>query len=105
MAALENFKQAKGENKIMFLGDMFELGKEAETEHQIIVDFLAENPFGNVFLVGSNFFKTTSNASHIRKFETFEELKTTLENNLPKNATILIKASRGMALERILDVI
>lgn len=105
MAALENFKQAKGENKIMFLGDMFELGKEAETEHQIIVDFLAENPFGNVFLVGNNFFKTTSNASHIRKFETFEELKTTLENNLQKNATILIKASRGMALERILDVI
>jgi len=105
MAALENFKQAKGENKIMFLGDMFELGKEAETEHQIIVDFLAENPFGNVFLVGSNFFKTTSNASHIRKFETFEELKTTFENNLQKNATILIKASRGMALERILDVI
>ncbi|WP_410007014.1 UDP-N-acetylmuramoyl-tripeptide--D-alanyl-D-alanine ligase [Aequorivita nionensis] len=105
MAALENFKQAKGENKIMFLGDMFELGKEAETEHQIIVDFLAENHFGNVFLVGSNFFKTTSNASHIRKFETFEELKTTFENNLQKNATILIKASRGMALERILDVI
>ncbi|HPE83560.1 MAG TPA: UDP-N-acetylmuramoyl-tripeptide--D-alanyl-D-alanine ligase [Aequorivita sp.] len=105
MAALENFKQAKGENKIMFLGDMFELGKDAEKEHQIIVDFLAENPFGNVFLVGSNFFKTTSNDSHIRKLETFEELKTTLENNLPKNATILIKASRGMALERILDVI
>ncbi|MCB0466094.1 MAG: UDP-N-acetylmuramoyl-tripeptide--D-alanyl-D-alanine ligase, partial [Aequorivita sp.] len=105
MAALENFKQANGENKIMFLGDMFELGKEAETEHQNIVDFLAENPFGSVFLVGSNFFKTTNNAAHIKQFETFDELKTALESNLPKNATILIKASRGMALERILDVI
>ncbi|MDC7999643.1 UDP-N-acetylmuramoyl-tripeptide--D-alanyl-D-alanine ligase [Aequorivita todarodis] len=105
MAALENFKQAKGENKIMFLGDMFELGREAETEHQNIVDFLAENSFGNVFLVGSNFFKTRSNASHIKQFETFDGLKTSIESNLPKNATILIKASRGMALERILDIL
>lgn len=105
LAALENFKQAKGDNKIMFLGDMFELGKEAETEHQNIVSFLKENPFGSVFLVGSNFFKTTNNTSHIKQFETFDELKVVLENNPPKNATILIKASRGMALERILDVI
>ena len=105
LAALENFKQAKGDNKIMFLGDMFELGKEAETEHQNIVDFLEKNSFGKVFLIGSNFYKTTNNSSHIKQFETFEELKKELESNAPKNATILIKASRGMALERILDVI
>ncbi|WGF93088.1 UDP-N-acetylmuramoyl-tripeptide--D-alanyl-D-alanine ligase [Aequorivita marisscotiae] len=103
MAALENFKQAKGETKIMYLGDMFELGKEAESEHQNIVDFLTENSFGNVYLVGSNFFKTANNSSHIKQFETFDELRETLKTNPPKNATILIKASRGMALERILD--
>ena len=95
MAALENFKQANGANKIMFLGDMFELGKEAETEHQNIVDFLAENSFGTVFLVGSNFFRTINKAPYIKQFETFDELKTVLESNSPKNATILIKASRG----------
>lgn len=105
LAALQNFKQAKGENKIMFLGDMFELGKEAEIEHQNIVDYLVENQFGKVFLVGSNFFKTVNNSAHINKFEAFEELKKELENNVPKNATILIKASRGMALERILDLL
>ncbi len=105
LAALENFKQAKGSNKIMFLGDMFELGKEAEAEHQNIVDFLAKNPFGNVFLVGSNFYKTTNNAIHIKQFETFDELKNEIESNTPKKATILIKGSRGMALERILDII
>ncbi len=105
IAALENFKQAKGENKILFLGDMFELGKEAEAEHQYIVDFLAKNPFGNIFLVGSNFHKTTNNAIHIKQFETFDELKNEIESNMPKKATILIKGSRGMALERILDII
>lgn len=105
LAALENFKQAKGENKILFLGDMFELGQEAEAEHQNIVDFLTENHFGKVFLVGSNFFKSTNKTSHIKQFETFDRLKKELERNPPKNATILIKASRGMALERILDIL
>ncbi len=105
MAALENFKQTKGEKKIMFLGDMFELGKEAEAEHQNIVDFLAENPFAKTFLVGSNFYKSTNTASNITQFETFDDLKKELESNPPKNATILIKASRGMALERILDIL
>ena len=105
LAALENFKQAKGETKILFLGDMFELGNEAESEHQNIVDFLSENAFGNVFLAGKNFFKSKNNASHIHQFETFEELKKEIENNPPTNATILIKASRGMALERILDLL
>src|SRR5690606_37608884 len=94
LAALENFKQAEGENKILFLGDMFELGNEAETEHQNIVDFLVENPFGTVFLAGKNFLKTRNNASHIHQFETFDDLKKEIENNPPTNATILIKASR-----------
>ncbi|HBC05728.1 MAG TPA: UDP-N-acetylmuramoyl-tripeptide--D-alanyl-D-alanine ligase [Aequorivita sp.] len=105
LAALENFKHTHGGNKILFLGDMFELGKDANKEHQNIVNFLIENPFGKVYLIGSNFFKTSNTASHIRQFETFEELKKELISENPSNATILIKGSRGMALERVLDVI
>lgn len=105
MAALENFKQARGKNKILFLGDMFELGSESETEHQNIVNFLKENNFGNVFLVGSNFFRADNDKSHINQFETFEELKKEVLTTPPTNATILIKGSRGMALERILDLL
>jgi UDP-N-acetylmuramoyl-tripeptide--D-alanyl-D-alanine ligase len=105
LAALENFKQTKGGNKILFLGDMFELGKDADKEHQNIVNFLIENPFGKVYFIGSNFFKASNTASHIKQFETFEELKKELISENPSNATILIKGSRGMALERVLDVI
>lgn len=104
-AALENFKQAEGKNKILFLGDMFELGVDAAAEHQNIVDFLSENPFGKVFLVGENFFKSMVEVDYIKQFKTFEELKNEILKELPIHATVLIKASRGMALERILEIL
>lgn len=105
MAALENFKQTKGDNKVIFLGDMFELGTDSEAEHQSIVNFLTENNFGKVFLTGSNFYKTKNSASHIKQFKTFDDLKEMIKTQELENATVLIKASRGMALERILDLL
>lgn len=105
MAALENFKQTKGGNKVIFLGDMFELGTDSEAEHQSIVNFLTENNFGKVFLTGSNFYKAKNSASHIKQFKTFDDLKEVIKTQELENATVLIKASRGMALERILDLL
>ena len=101
-AALENFQQLKAHYKIAFLGDMFELGKTAEKEHQEICNIAANMYFDQVFLIGENFFKTKSDCS---KFKSFDHLKETLNNKTLKNATILIKGSRGMALERILDLL
>ena len=105
MVALENFKQTKGDHKILFLGDMFELGEEAEREHQNIVEFLEESSFEKTYLIGDNFFKTKTTSPHIIKLKTFDDLKKELEINSPKNSCLLIKASRGMALERILELI
>lgn len=105
MAALENFKQSEGENKILFLGDMFELGNEAEAEHQNIVTFLEQHQIGKTYLIGSNFLKTNSQDENIKRLESFEELEKEIKHNIPKDSYMLIKASRGMALERILDLI
>lgn len=105
MAALENFKQLSKNNKVLFLGDMFELGSTSESEHQTIVDYLEENELGKTFLIGKNFFKTNISASTLTKFEDFEDLKEELKNNPVNNKFILIKGSRGMALERILDIL
>ena len=101
-AALENFQQLKADYKIAFLGDMFELGKTAENEHQEISNIATNMQFDQVFLIGENFFKTKSDLS---KFKSFDHLRETLNNKTLKNATILIKGSRGMALERILDLL
>lgn len=101
-AALENFQQLKADYKVAFLGDMFELGKTAEKEHQEICNIATNMNFDQMFLIGENFFKTKSDCS---KFKSFDHLKETLNNKTLKNATILIKGSRGMALERILDLL
>ena len=105
MAALKNFQQAEGNNKLLILGDMFELGEEAKKEHQAITSFLEQNPFGQVLLVGANFYDTTFEAGHMQRFPDFEALKTHLESNPPQNNFMLLKGSRGMALERVLDLI
>ena len=104
LAALKNFKQLDVDNKYLFLGDMFELGDEAEKEHQSIVEYLKKNFKNNIFLIGENFFKTKTEAN-ILKFSNFEDLKPMLKKIKLSDANLLIKGSRGMALERILDFI
>ncbi|MBL87173.1 MAG: UDP-N-acetylmuramoyl-tripeptide--D-alanyl-D-alanine ligase [Winogradskyella sp.] len=102
LAALKNLKQLNADLKYLFLGDMFELGKEAEKEHQAIANFTEDNFDENIFLVGENFYKTTTKSS-TKKFKSFEDLKPLLKSLDLSNSTVLIKGSRGMALERILE--
>jgi len=102
LAALKNLKQLNAEHKYLFLGDMFELGNEAEKEHQAIANYVENNFNNHIVLVGENFYKTNTKLIS-EKFKSFEDLKPFLKTLDIKNSTILIKGSRGMALERILE--
>ena len=98
--AIENFYSMNKEDKMLVLGDMFELGKDAVNEHQAIINLLEEKEFKQVFLVGNLFHSIKHN---YKSFKTTKEAKDFFEFQHIKGKTILIKASRGMKLESLED--
>ena len=99
--AIQNLENIKHENKVMILGDMFELGEETNIEHQKIIDQCIKSEVSNVFLVGKIF-----NAINNTKYSSFDntgDLVELLKTKAIENAFILIKGSRGMKLEQMVD--
>lgn len=101
-AALSNFVSLKNQQKCLILGDMLELGETSGTEHQRIVDYIEEFDVAEVFLVGNEFGKTNCRKKE-KKFEHVELLSNYLKTQPIENKLILIKGSRGIRLEKILD--
>ena len=98
-AAIENFAQLQLPNKYLILGDMLELGDESIQEHMAIVDLLKEKNLNDYSLIGPIFKSITSANSYLDSNEAKQHL-----NNLNlKGKIILIKGSRGIKLEVILD--
>jgi len=102
-AALTNLNGLKDTNKIAILGDMFELGNDAEIEHQAIADYASDLNINSVYLIGENFNKISTESKTVKLFKSFEAFKEALKDISITNSTLLIKGSRGMALERTLD--
>lgn len=106
-AALQNFVQLEDKQKIAILGDMFELGPESLEEHKKLVTYLADQDGVRAFFIGKDFYVNKTEASNLKFFETFDDLKAQ-SDAIKLNGDeqiILIKGSRGMALERVLDII
>lgn len=101
-AALENLSSLEEENKVVFLGDMFELGITSEKEHRMIVQKTINSNFNLAIFIGEHFYKHKQKGATF--YTSFENFKNNFNPTFNKS-TILIKGSRGMALERILDLI
>lgn len=104
-AALRNFKVISGKNKAVILGDMFELGVNSLAEHQSIAGLVEELGFNHVFLIGQHFnqIKKSENS----QFMTFPDRETAhsfFENHPFSFDFLLIKGSRGMKLEKLMDI-
>ncbi|WP_109299560.1 UDP-N-acetylmuramoyl-tripeptide--D-alanyl-D-alanine ligase [Aquimarina sp. AU474] len=103
-AAIHNFDQLNHTTKIAFLGDMFELGDEASVEHQRILDLISSTAVNEIHLIGNIFFDCKANDHRIHQYESYKDFEDHL-NLKNKEGAILIKGSRGMKLERILDIL
>jgi len=104
-AAIENLLQLSDKKKMVILGDMFEIGEHSLPEHQIITDLLTNSNLDTCILIGEIFYSTKETENRIKYFKSFDEFKKGISNIEIENTTILIKASRGMALERVVDLI
>ena len=100
--ALSSFNDMKEEKKIVFIGDMFELGENSHQMHQEIVYTVEKMNFDQTFIIGELFNKT-KHSSKIKSFKNLNDLKGNMDEI--SNSAILIKGSRGMKLENILDFI
>jgi len=99
--AIQNMVQIEQDSKVMILGDMFELGEESEKEHINIINNCLNSGVQTIYLVGELFNKY--NASSFLSFETTAELIVELKKHPVKDAFVLIKGSRGMKLEQVVE--
>jgi UDP-N-acetylmuramoyl-tripeptide--D-alanyl-D-alanine ligase len=98
--AIENFAKKNSENKILMLGAMAELGNDSLGEHRAIIDLIKKYAWKEVALVGGDFLKIPhpflSFDNSLQAKEWF--IKTHLQNSY-----ILVKGSRSMQMEKILE--
>ena len=99
-AAIENFAKADGHEKILALGAMAELGADSLKEHQNIIKEIDKYQWKDVILVGGDFAKVDHT---YRTFTSFVEAGEWLHKTQPNNAFFLIKGSRSMQMEKLLD--
>ncbi|MEN8137309.1 MAG: UDP-N-acetylmuramoyl-tripeptide--D-alanyl-D-alanine ligase [Bacteroidota bacterium] len=99
-AAIKNIADMNSDYKVVILGDMFELGEYSEKEHSALSAEIEVTDIDKVILLGKEFSK-----NKLSKFTYFETTSEFIESGIfdtLSNSTILIKGSRGMAMEKIL---
>ena len=103
-ASVKNFRSISGDNALLILGDMRELGDASEQEHKAILALLKDLGFKQAFLVGPCFSQYNDNPNY-NTFPNSDELAAYLERHPVEGHTILVKGSRGIQLEKVLPLI
>ncbi len=104
-AAIRNFGKMNAKHKVVILGDMFEMGKESIAEHTLLGNIASEEPIGTVLLCGKDMQYAAQANSNFKHFETKQDLQNWLQQNKISDSYILIKGSRGMGLETLVELL
>jgi UDP-N-acetylmuramoyl-tripeptide--D-alanyl-D-alanine ligase len=102
-SAIESFSMIKNSKKTMILGDMFELGNQSSLEHKIILDLIVMLNINSV-LIGKHFYEYASKFSNLNFFPSKVEFESSFKIEEYENQLVLVKGSRGVGLEKLLDL-
>ncbi|HJD56047.1 MAG TPA: UDP-N-acetylmuramoyl-tripeptide--D-alanyl-D-alanine ligase [Rickettsia endosymbiont of Pyrocoelia pectoralis] len=105
-AALEYLKQLPAANKTAIIGDMLELGQNSERLHKELIPYILDSGCSKVFLVGTHTkYIYDLLPAKIAKayFENVDELTTKTKDLFENDELFLIKGSRGIKLDKIID--
>ena len=107
-AALRSFAArpvAAGQTKLAILGDMFELGEASAAEHRQLGQLLASLPLPQVLLIGPEMAGTATAGGYFQHFATKAEAAEWLRQHPVRGQQVLVKGSRGMALETLVELL
>jgi len=102
--ALANLNALSAESKVVIIGDMFELGAESAEQHRQIVKLALAYAFDKVVFIGEHFFASKSDERGLF-FRNRDEAKEYLLQHAVERSLVLLKGSRGMALEQLLPLL
>lgn len=97
--SLENLVENHTSSAFAILGDMLEMGDYSQAEHQKIADWMKENEVEGI-LIGPEFGKVKRGGS-VHWFKSTKDANTYLTAHPLTNKTILLKGSRGLAIEKL----
>ena len=102
-ASVQNFGHHPAVQKVLVLGDMFELGEWSQKEHEDMVRFCETFAWEKVILIGKEFKKCSGSKNNYEFYETPEEARPTFLQYENSGAVVLLKGSRGISLEKLLE--
>ncbi|MFZ1703656.1 MAG: UDP-N-acetylmuramoyl-tripeptide--D-alanyl-D-alanine ligase [Saprospiraceae bacterium] len=100
--SIENFAKENPNQKVLVLGDMFELGDFAEQEHRGLIHLVQGYPWAMVIFIGQQFWKHRKTGSNHLFFNTLEDARHAFKSLENRPLQVLLKGSRGIALEKLL---
>ena len=104
--AIRTFGEMTGrKHKMIILGDMFDLGDHAEAEHRKLGEIVSEYQIDKVCFTGSLMVSALSTAPKALYFPDPFSFRNWLQDSQLEDYLILIKGSRGMKLEGLVDFI
>lgn len=102
-AALGNMEVIEAPKKVIILGDMFEMGDESEAEHRKVIEQAKSIAVDQLVFVGKAFYALRDESAEY--YETTEDFRKSLASKPISDAMVLLKASRGMAFENLMDLL